>query len=225
MTRLHHDYESYSDIDLTKRGLDVYSADSSTEVLMCSYAFDDGRVHMWDATEDPEPPAELVEAIEDPHVEKHAFNAQFERVMAKRVLRLKTGYKNWRCTAVLAYMQGFYGQLGEVGAQCQLADDHLKDPEGKRLMRMFSMPNKPTKNQPLIRRTALTDPEEWEKYKLYCERDTISDRALFKRLSKYPVPDLEWELYEIDQRINDRGIPIDRAFVQNAIVMAKRRKA
>ena len=38
-----------------------------------------------------------------------------------------------------------------------------------------------------------------------------------QKLSRYPVPQSEWELYWMDQRINDRGIEIDQTLVKNAI--------
>ena len=37
------------------------------------------------------------------------------------------------------------------------------------------------------------------------------------KLSKYPIPDSEQELYIIDQIINDRGVLVDTQFVDNAI--------
>ena len=45
MTSISLDLESKSRIDLKQRGLDVYSADPSTKVVMAAYAFDGGKVN------------------------------------------------------------------------------------------------------------------------------------------------------------------------------------
>lgn len=220
---LYHDYETRSEVDLKKHGLDRYSADKSTRVLMCSYAFNNDPVKLWTPDDGPFP-RELAEAIEDPHVEKSAFNAQFERIIANRVLGLKTGYRNWRCTMALAYMQAFFGGLDQVGRQMELPEDKQKLAEGKRLIKMFCGPQRVTAKNPLRWRDAWTDPEDWELFGNYCIQDTESERSIKRRLSKFEIGPLEWEVYELDQLINDRGVPIDMNFVTNAQWMATRRK-
>jgi DNA polymerase len=54
----------------------------------------------------------------------------------------------------------------------------------------------------------------------------VAECAIKKRLDRpqYPIPDREWRFYHLDQRINDRGLPIDRTFVANAMRMAEIRK-
>lgn len=224
MTDLHLDYETKSEIDLKKRGLDVYSSHPSTEVLMCSYAFDREPVKLWIAADGPMPD-ELREGIENPKIKKWAFNAAFERIISKRVLKLKVATKAWRCTKVLGHMQGFIGDLDIMGRLVGLPEDKQKISEGKRLIRLFCMPQKVSKNQPHLWRDEWTDPEDWALFCEYCIRDTEAERGIKRRLIKFPVPEQEWELYEIDQDVNDRGIPIDIPFCKNAIIMSARRKA
>lgn len=223
MTVLDFDFESKSEIDLKKRGLDVYSADPSTEILMCAHSFDEETPKLWQRDDGPFP-KELREAIADPHVTKRAFNAQFERVMSRRVLKIKTPHQNWRCTMVLSYMLSFVGDLAEIGKQIDLPFEKQKIADGKRLMRMFSLPQKTTKKQPHRWRDELTDPGDWQNYCDYCVTDVVSEMAILNRLKKYPIDEFEWRLYEIDQQINDRGLPIDLQLVKNAIVMADRRR-
>ena len=225
MTRLHLDWESKSEIDLTQQGLDVYSAHPSTKVIMGAWAINDGRVKHWDAN-DGSIPAELKEALLDPHVERWAFNGQFERVMARRVLGIKTPYEGWRCTKVLAHTQSFVGQLGQIVKQMGLPQDVEKDADGKRLIKKFCMPQRTTKAQPLRWRDRWTDEEDWERFCQYNVQDVVAERdGLYHELIKYPPPDIEWQLYEIDQRTNDRGLPINRRFVENASAMSKLRQA
>jgi hypothetical protein len=117
VTTCHLDYETYSDVDLRKQGLDSYS--HACEVLMVAYSFDDGPILHWTLDNGPFP-RELADALADPHVIKWGFNSQFERTITRRALRIKTPLASWRCTQTLAYMLSFSGGLGDVGAQVGL---------------------------------------------------------------------------------------------------------
>lgn len=222
---LHLDYETFCELDLRVVGLDVYSAHPSCRVLMCAYRLDKGELQQWFPHLGPMP-KDLRRALKDPRCLKWAFNAQFERVITKRVLKIKTRIKGWRCSMALAYMHCFAGQLEQVGAQMGLPQDKQKLSTGKKLIKIFGMPNKVTKNQPHEIRDWNTDPELWEEFCEYNRQDVVAEEAIIKRLNprKYPIPDFEWDLYELDQLINDRGIPIDMQFVENVIWMSAKRK-
>ena len=47
MTILHLDYETASDLDVTKVGSSKYSLHPSTRVLMAAYAFDNGPIRQF----------------------------------------------------------------------------------------------------------------------------------------------------------------------------------
>lgn len=217
------DYETHSETNI-KAGLDRYSSCPSTTVLMGAYALNGGPFVHWEAHKAPVP-AELREALLDPKVERWAFNAQFERVITRRVLKINTPTRGWRCGMVLASLQGFAGSLDKVGEWVGLADEYKKDKAGHDLIKIFSIPHKPTKANPRVRRDWNTDPELWETFCQYNVKDCIAERAIRALLSRFPIPESEWELYELDQQINDRGLPVDRGFVEQAIIMAARRKA
>jgi len=225
--RLHLDFETYSDIDLKDKGLDLYSAHPSCEVLLCAWGVDDEKVRLWDPTRGEKMPAQLRELLEDDDVELHAFNAQFERTIMRRVLGIEPNVKRWRCTMVHAYMLSFTGDLAEVGQQIGISQDKQKLAEGKRLIHLFTKPQKVTKNQPLRRRDEISDPDEWERFREYCVMDVIAEREIHSFLDQpqFAVPKREWAFYALDQVINDRGIPIDRDFADKAYKMASRRKA
>ena len=220
------DFESRSEVDLKKYGLDRYSADRSTEIIMSAWSVNGGSVQYWDITHSKRPPAELREALADPHVLKWAFNAQFERIMTLRRWGIETPYESWRCTMILAYMMGFSGDLAMIGKAMGLPQDKLKLDEGKKLIQMFCKPKKPTKNQPYRWLDALTNPEEWSSFGGYNRQDVVSEMAIKAKLDsdKYPIPEREWHMYAIDQRINDRGVQIDTHFAKQALALAERRK-
>jgi DNA polymerase len=223
-TTLIHDYETYCDLDLTQVGLDAYLGHPSAEALMLAWRFDDGPLQQWEKDDGPFP-REVREALEDPRVIKRAFNAQFELQVAKRILKINTPFEGWRCTQAKAYSQSFTGNLDEVVKQLRLPMSFAKDSEGKALMKIFSMPNKVTKNQPHVRRTRQTDPEKWVRYLAYNRQDVIAEEGVERRLEPYPMLDDEWELWAVDQAINERGMPVNLAFVRKALAMADRRQA
>lgn len=77
-TRLHHDFEWRSELDVKVYGVSRVTRHESTEVLMCAYAFDDGPVQQWVPEEGEPMPADLREAIQDPNVRKFAWNKPAE---------------------------------------------------------------------------------------------------------------------------------------------------
>jgi len=220
---LHLDYETACDLDLRKVGLDRYSADPSCRVHMAAYRIGDGPLEHWEAHLAPFP-AQLKEALLDPEVQKWAFNAQFERVITRRVLRIATPHRNWRCTMCLAYMQSFTGGLADIGKQVGLPLDSQKLKTGSDLIRIFCMPQKLSRNFTSEWRNWVTDPHLWEEFCEYNKQDVLTEEAVKRRLIRYPVPEDEWDFYELDQIINDRGIPLDWLFVENVIRLSDYRK-
>ena len=67
-------------------------------------------------------------------------------------------------------------------------------------------------------------PECWEEMPValqtlgQCVRQNLTvERALYEYLRKYPMPDTEWAHYCMNQRINERGVKLDRKLVGNAV--------
>lgn len=219
MTILSLDYETRSKIDLLARGLYTYARDPSTRALMCAYAIDDGPVQLWEPHLSPKAPAELREAITDPSVEKWAWNAPFEREITHHTLGAKS-VTNWRDTMVQALYASLPGALAFAGSALGLPEHLLKNPEGKRLIRLFSLPKKDgTFND------WNSHPDDWQLFCDYCKQDVVTEREIRNRLRKIPVPESEWALWELDQEINRRGVPVDLQFVRNAIKIGQDEKA
>ena len=61
--RLFLDTETFSGVDLKKVGAYAYAEHPTTEIMICTYAIDEGRVQTWDATESPTMPRELRKAL------------------------------------------------------------------------------------------------------------------------------------------------------------------
>ena len=216
------DFETYCDIDIRKVGLDAYTAHPTFEVMMMAYRLDDGPLSHWQAHLEPFP-QEVRERLIDPNEEKWAFNAGFER-RALLSIRIATPVEGWRCSMALSYMRGFTGSLGAVGEQMLLPQDQQKQKIGARLIRKFCMPQRITRNQPHRRRDWNTDPDDWELFTNYNLADVYAEEAVRDRLINYPIPDDEWALYAIDQKVNDRGMPFDRVFATNVSRMSEYRR-
>ena len=232
MKVLHIDIETYSSTDLATCGVYKYIEDPDYAVLLFAFAIDDDPVQVVDLAHGDRIPPDVMAALCDPTVKKVAHNANFERVGLTPMLRREgligsneyIDPAGWRCTMVHAASLGLPKSLAEAGSALGLNEQKMG--EGKELIRRFCIPQRPTKaNGERTRILPEDDPEAWEVFKAYNRRDVEVERAIYQRLSRYPMTDSEWCLFELDQRINDRGIAIDLPLVEQAICMGEQIKA
>ena len=212
------DLETYSSAPLPRCGVYRYCDAPDFEILLFSYAFDDEPVQTIDLASGETLPKEVVSALADPGIIKVAYNAQFERVCLSRYLGHWLDPHQWRCTMVMAAYLTLPGRLAD--AAVALGTTEKKMEEGKDLIRYFSVPCKPTKaNGGRTRNRPGDAPEKWAVYRQYNAQDVETERAIRKALEKYPLSEQEWELYALDQQINDRGVRVDKKLVKNAIAV------
>ncbi len=210
------DIETYSSTPLPKCGVYRYCDAPDFEILLFSYAFDDEPVQTIDLASSETLPKEVISALEDPSIIKVAYNAQFERVCLSRYLGHWLDPRQWRCTMVMAAYLTLPGRLAD--AAVALGTTEKKMEEGKDLIRYFSVPCKPTKtNGGRTRNLPADAPDKWAVYRQYNAQDVETERAIRKALEKYPLPEQEWELYALDQQINDRGVRVDKKLVKQAM--------
>ena len=212
------DLETYSSAPLPRCGVYRYCDAPDFEILLFSYAFDDEPVQTIDLASGETLPKEVISALEDPSIIKVAYNAQFERVCLSRYLGHWLDPHQWRCTMVMAAYLTLPGRLAD--AAVALGTTEKKMEEGKDLIRYFSVPCKATKtNGGRTRNLPADAPEKWAVYRQYNAQDVETERSIRKALEKYPLPEKEWELYALDQQINDRGVRVDKKLVKNAIAV------
>lgn len=205
---LYFDLETFCEVPITN-GTHAYA--EKAEVLLTSWAIDDGPVTVeegWSRTIQ-----QLIFGPDDIIV----FHSKddFDRVVLK--------YQDWEIpsaqihnTAVIALSHGLPAGLEKLCAIMQV--ETPKDPKGKALIQLFCKP-RPKNVKDQRRATKHTHPIEWERFKQYAGTDVVAMRQLYKRLPKinYPGSDRERALYELDLRINDRGMKIDLDLAQAAI--------
>ena len=209
------DLETYSDVDLGKCGVYRY-VEGDFHILLCAYAFDDEEVRIVDTACGEAMPEEVVDAIFDESVIKAAWNAQFERTCLSRFFGKQLSPDSWQCSMVWA--AGLSLPLALKNAALVLKTGEQKDRAGEDLIRYFSIPCKPTKsNGRRTRNLPEHAPEKWRNFKDYCLQDVRTERDIRKVLERFPLQEHEWDYYHMDQRINDRGVMIDRELVMQAI--------
>jgi DNA polymerase len=222
MITVHLDFETYSTADLRKVGAYRYARDPSTEVLIACYAIDKGPVRTWLPCIKPIVPGDLRDAVLSGATFK-AHNAEFERQIWQHVLRRLVPHvppiptAHWQCTAVRAAAAGLPRSL-EM-ALVALRHQIRKDPRGKRLVRLFCMPRKPTKKDPSTRIMPRDNPEAFKEFIQYCQQDVRSERGLDSVL-----PDLlpmEWRNYAYALLVNDRGVPLDMPHIHATAKVVK----
>ena len=213
---LEMDIETFSDVDLIKCGVYAYADSPAFEVLLFAYSFDGGETRVIDLAQGEELPGEVAEAVFDGSVVKTAFNANFERTCLSKHFGRYLPPDSWHCSAVQAAVLALPRSLEDVGAVLGLDEQKMK--EGKELIRYFCVPCKPTKaNGGRRRNLPCHAPEKWEMFKSYCVRDVDVEKAIRRKLCKFPIPEGEMELYRLDQRINDRGVLVDMGLVRQAV--------
>lgn len=210
------DLETYSDVDLPNCGVYRY-VEGDFHILLFAYAFDDEETRCVDMACGEQLPAEVVDAIHNENIIKSAWNAQFERICLSKYLGIRLSPDSWQCTMVWAASLSLPLKLATAAQALKTAQQ--KDSVGERLIRYFSIPCKPTKsNGGRTRNLPEHAPDDWKLFKSYCIQDVETERDIRRRLEKFPLMPQEWDYYHMDQRINDRGILIDRELVQQAII-------
>ena len=216
MRHLSIDLETYSENDI-KLGIPKYVECPNFKILLFAYAWDFGEVYVVDLTRGEEVPADVIDAITDPEVTKHAFNAAFELHCLHRS-GILTPYRQWACTQLHGLYLGYPKSLDGIGKALGLPQDKKKSTSGKALIRYFCLPCKPTKrNGGRTRNLPEHDPEKWEAFKEYNAQDVVTEMEVCRRLAAFPVPDALQAEWVTDQKINRHGVLLDMGLVRGAL--------
>lgn len=217
----HHlsiDIETRSSVDISKAGAYRYAQSPDFKILLFAYQWDDGPVEVIDLMADESFPPEIWEdALRDPNVIKHAYNAAFEWYCLNRA-GYETPIDQWRCTMAHGLYCGYTAGLDATGRAIGLPQDKQKLAVGKALIRYFCVPCKPTKanggrtwNQPWH------DPDKWALFKEYCRQDVVTEHEILKRLDLFPMPEEEERLWQMDVLMNAYGVRVDTGLIEGAL--------
>jgi len=202
------DLETRSNVDLIFHGLMRYAQDPSTQVICMAWAFDDEPVEFcWLNGGFP--------AAVEKHISQGgaitAHNAEFERAIFEFVINQDYDLtpallSQWRCSMAMGLANGYGAALDTLATG--LALPFQKNPEGTRLIREYCAAGHKDIFAP-----------EYEKDREIMKAYNISDVEVMRAATKClrPLTDDEWEEYQVNSIINQRGIPIDVEFCTAAL--------
>lgn len=199
MKTLWIDFESRSRCDLKTKGVYNYAQDASTDVLCMSYAFDNDDVVTW------RPDQPFPDAVRQHTGRIYAHNAAFERLIFWYVLQINFKLEQFVCTAAQARANCLPGSLEDVGRA--ISSSMRKDHRGGQLIRLLSIPRADGSFN--------NSPELMQEMVDYCEQDVRAMRAVSQAMR--PLSDQELADYHVNERINDRGVKLDKPLAQAAI--------
>jgi DNA polymerase len=166
----------------------------------------------------------LAKISSDPSAIIYAHNAQFEMAIthyrwAKDVGTKPPLPKQWRCTATMARLAALPASLEKVGEALRL--DILKDKDGSRLIKRFSVPHNVHKSKQMVMGTTvrvlpIDDPEDFRKFGEYCLQDVRTEQEVHRKLSAFELRGALEQAFMFDSELNDRGLPINVRALRNA---------
>lgn len=208
---LHIDFETRSTLDLREVGLDNYAASPTTDVWCLGQALGDEPVFvgkgMLGTTLDHVRAGGLVVA----------HNASFELAIWNKILAARYGWPQLRpeqciCTMSMAYAMGLPGSLEKAGAALGLSE--LKDAKLARLMLQMASPRAIVNGKPVW----WDEPDKVASLHAYCAQDVRAEQALYHRLMA--LSPFEQRVWTLDQRINQRGVMVDRVAARAAVAVS-----
>ena len=218
MTRhLSIDIETRSSVDIGKAGAYKYAQSPDFQILLFAYQMGEEPVEIIDLANGERLPNELVAALSDPDVIKHAYNAAFEWYCLNRA-GFETPIDQWRCTMAHGLYCGYTAGLDATGKAIGLPQDKQKLATGRALIRYFCVPCKPTRNNG--NRTwnqPWHDPKKWDLFKEYCKQDVVTEHEILARLKQFPVPDAEEQQWQMDVLMNAYGVRVDTDLIDGAL--------
>ena len=218
-TVFHHDWETYSEIDLTKTSNSRYARHPSTVPLLLAYAFDDESVQQWAPAEGEPMPRDVHDAVRDTSVQKVAYSVAMEWSVWSHCFDMETPHDEWLDVMVQVHSLAFPGSLEAAGEALDLPLHERKKGSGKRLINWFCLPRSRKRDEPPRRVMWYERLEDWELFKDYNRQDVDSERAVGRLVGAHDLPPHEWEMWFIDREINERGVPISRNVVNRALML------
>lgn len=213
------DIETKSSIDIGKAGLYRYAQSPDFGILLFAYQFGTMPVEIVDLTAGERIPVRVLNALKNPDVVKHAYNAAFEWYCLN-CAGYETPLDQWRCTMMHGLYCGYTAGLDATGKAIGLPQDKQKLTSGKALIRYFCVPCKPTKrNGGRTWNLPGHAPEKWALFKEYCKQDVVTEHEILKRLNQFPVPEEEERLWQMDIRMNAFGVKVDTDLIKGALAI------
>jgi DNA polymerase len=180
-------------------------------------------VLLWDSKATDAQNAPALKMIQDiaanPQNICYAHNAPFEIAISKYCWEQTFGCKppaleQWRCTAALCRSAAIPSSLEQAAEFLKL--DVKKDSVGKTLIRYFSIPQK--KDSPTVTINGVKTHRDaaWKMFGDYCKKDVEVEKLIHKRLAPLEFKGWLLDAFQMDLRMNDRGVRVNLEAVETA---------
>lgn len=206
------DFETRATVDLKKTGVYPYAAHKDTDIWLMGWAFGEEEPELWYPGEPL--PERIREHILNGGVIR-AWNAQFERVIWNNIMVPRYGapdvaYEQWIDTAAEAAAMSLPRDLERAAKVTKVGQQ--KDGGGYKLMLKMTRPtNKKAMEHENAEPKWNDSKEDLHNLGAYCKQDVRTERAMVKVVRRLTAR--EREIYLMDQRVNDRGVAIDRPLI------------
>lgn len=189
-----------------------YRYSEAARIIVQAYAVDDGEI-----VAEPFDGPKLQAIIDAADTVVMHNGGLFDRVQLSRH-GVHVSAEKLYDTMAIAYQHSLPGSLANLSGIFRL--ETPKDADGKRLIRLFCVPNKKG-----VIATAESHPEDWQKFLAYAKTDIASMRELYRKLPTWNLTPFERRLWVADMAINDRGVAVDTELAQAAIRTVDRAQA
>jgi DNA polymerase len=214
--RVHVDVETFSEQNIKDVGAARYARDPSTRLLVMKYAFNDDEIKTYTPQygfmhDYSDMPKDFIRRIVENKFKLVAFNLFFEWNIFKHILGISLTFDQCYCSQAMCAYNALPLDLHRAGMAIGLGETERKDKAaGTRLINLLCKPqkdgkeySKPDREQKLMELDA------------YCEQDVVTERNIFTTIK--PLSTREYQLWQIDQRMNARGIRTDVPAIKASI--------
>lgn len=210
------DFETYSHFSI-KYGISRYARHSTTDIICLAYNIGPNvGFYVPDfISGDLACPKPIVEAIRS-GLEFRAFNSMFEGLIWENICVKRWGWPAipsglWHCDMAKSAYSNLPRGLDKAGKILGLTDEK-KLSEGKKLIKLCCMPDDNGQR--------CNDPAILGRLYEYCRQDVVAEQAVDR--DTLPFPEWERRIWQLDQKINKAGVPIDLALCNGALKIVKK---
>lgn len=231
--RITFDFETRSEADLTQVGAWAYSEHPSTEVICAAWGIDRDPIRSWDMRQrrmvpgfanlfmdarqryvTPELEALFKEIANGAELEAH--NVAFERAIWTNVCAKRMGWPLppddcWRDTMAVA---SYYALPAKLDSLARALGFQGKDSDGGRLITRYSKLHLKTAKREI-------PDADVDAFVRYCRQDVRIEQSVSDYLGD--LPDRELPVFQLDQKINLRGLHLDLDGIEDATAILEQR--
>ncbi len=221
------DFETRSEISIMDHGAAKYAKHPSTQILMISFSMNGKQIANWNPHTKPIGYVKLIRYIKTVARKKHyrirAHHAEFEYWIWNEVATKQFGWpklpmSKFYCTQSLAGANSYPGSLEKAGMSMNLVEQ--KDAKvGKTLISFFCNPSRKKDEhfkEPLVYLSKFQD------FIGYCDQDVLTQMHIVDHCK--PLTPFQIKILDLTEKMNVRGLPIDREMCEGAIRLVDKYK-